>query len=117
MAVAKQNITVYQGSDYRKVLIFKDNSDNLMDLTGYTFRGQVKVAYSDSLPVLSFAFTARDQVTEQGYADLVLAAADTAALSISKKTSYIYDMELVDPSGFVTRFLEGSLTLMPEVTK
>lgn len=117
MAVAKQNLTVYQGADYRKVLTFKDESQNLMDLTGYTFRGQVKVAYSDSLPTLTIAFTLRDQTLEQGKVDMLIAAADTSALSIAKKAKYIYDVEMLDTNGKITRILEGEIALHPEVTK
>jgi hypothetical protein len=117
MAVAKQTFNVYQGSDFRKVLVLKDESEALMDLTGYTFRGQVKSAYSDSSAVVSFSFTIRDQGTDQGKVDMSLDAADTSALSISKKTNYIYDLEMVDISGIVTRFLEGQLIMWPEVTK
>lgn len=115
--VAKDNITVYQGSDYRRALEFKNESAVLMDLTGYVFRGQVRAEYSSASPVFSFSFTLRNQTTSPGLVDMLLSAADTAAVSIAKITSYIYDIEMVTASGDVKRIVEGKLNLHPEVTR
>lgn len=115
--VAKQNLTVYQGADFRRALEFRDNSSTLMNLTGYTFRGQVRKAYSDESPVMTFSFTIRNQATSPGLVDMVLPASQSAALNINKETSYIYDLEMVDTNLITRRILEGSLRLFPEVTK
>lgn len=117
MAVARQNLTVYQGADYQQSLEVRDESSVLMDLTGYTFRGQAKVAYADANPVLEFEFTLRDQGTEPGVVDMRITAADTSALSISKRTTYKYDIEMVDTDSIVRRVVEGNIDLHPEVTK
>jgi hypothetical protein len=115
--VARQNLTVYQGADYQRALEFKDNSAVLMNLTGYTFRGQVKSSYADEDPVFSIAFTLRNQITDTGLVDMLISDTATSAISITKATNYIYDIEMVDADGIVTRVLEGSLKLYPEVTK
>lgn len=117
MAVAKQNLTVYQGADYRQSLEVRDESSVLMDLTGYTFRGQARTDYAAASPSLSFDFTLRDQTTETGVVDMRIEAADTSALTISKRTNYLYDIEMVDTDGIVYRIVEGRLDLYPEVTK
>jgi hypothetical protein len=115
--VAVQNLTVYQGATFQRALILKNESAALINLTGYTFRGQVKSAYSDASPTFSFVFTLRNQATDTGVVDMVLAAASTSAVSIIKKTSYLYDVEMVDAAGTVRRIVEGKLELFPEVTK
>ena len=118
MAVAKQNLSVYQGADYDQVLEFRDNTSTLMDLTGYAFRGQARVAYTDNDPAFSFDFTIRTQSGGNlGLVDMNIAPASTAALSISKITKYLYDIEMVDTNGKVTRILEGQVSVFPEVTK
>lgn len=117
MAVAKQNLIVYQGADYQSSLEVRDESSVLMDLTGYTFRGQAKVSFSDANPVFSFEFTLRDQTTETGVVDMRITATDTSALSISKMTNYLYDIEMVDTGSIVRRIVEGRISLYPEVTK
>jgi hypothetical protein len=117
MAVARQNLTVYQGADYQASLEVRDESSVLMDLTGYTFRGQARTDYSAASPSLEFDFTIRDQVSEPGVVDMRITAADTSALSISKRTTYLYDIEMVDTNSIVKRIVEGRLELYPEVTK
>lgn len=117
MAVARRNLTVYQGSDYQQSLEVRDNSEVLMDLTGYTFRGQARTDYSSASPSLEFDFTLRDQVTEPGVVDMRITAADTSALSITKRTTYVYDIEMVDTDSIVRRIVEGQLIVHPEVTK
>lgn len=115
--VARHNLTVYQGSDYRRAMELRDNLDTLMDLTGYVFRGQVRQKYADSNATFSFTFTLRDQTSEEGMVDMLLAATDTALVSISKITDYIYDIEMVTADGDVKRIMEGNLKLHPEVTR
>lgn len=115
--VARQNLTVYQGADFQRALELKDESSVLIDLTGYTFRGQAKLTYSESDPAFSFSFTLRDQGTDTGLVDMTISAAETAAVNISKTTRYLYDIEMVDADGIVRRIVEGSIELRPEVTK
>jgi hypothetical protein len=115
--VATQNLVIYQGADFQRALEFKDESEVLMNLTGYTVRGQAKVSYSDSSAAFAFTFTLRNQTTDTGMVDMSLPAATSAAITITKITEYIYDLELVDGSGIVRRFLEGKIKLHPEVTK
>lgn len=115
--VAKQNLTVYQGADYERALEFKDESAVLMDLTGYTLRGQARAKYSDAEPAFSFTFTLRNQVSDTGLVDMLIPASATSAVSITKDTKFIYDIEWVNTSDKVKRLIEGELLLKPEVTK
>ena len=115
--VAKQNLEIYQGSDFQKVLEFKDESSVLMDLTGYILRGQARSNYSAGDIAFSFDFTLRDQTVSPGLVDMIVTSASTSAVSIAKASEYLYDMELVSGTGIVRRFLEGKVKLFPEVTK
>lgn len=114
---ARQNLTVNQGEDFRRVIELKDESMALIDLTGYVFRGQARLSYSDSDASFSFGFTLRDQVADTGLVDMIITDSSTSALSISKATRYLYDIEMVDADGYVKRILEGTILLNPEVTK
>lgn len=115
--VAKQNLTIYQGSDFRRVLELKDESEQLMNLTDYVFRGQAKVSYSSNEPAFTIDFTIRDQVAETGLVDLHISSVSTALLNLPKMTKYLFDIEMVEPLGDVKRILEGEMQVFPEVTK
>lgn len=114
---ATHNLIVNQGEDYQRVLRVKDETDTLIDLTGYSFRGQARLKYSDSNPAFSFEFTVRDQVSDVGVVDMLISATETAALSLTKTTNYLYDVEMVKPDGKIKRLFQGTLQLHPEVTK
>ena len=49
-----------------------------------------------------------------GVLTLLLSATTTAAL-IAK--TYVYDLEIVSASGFVTRMIQGEAVISPEVTR
>jgi hypothetical protein len=114
---AKQGLAIYQGADFRRVLEFKDELSALMDLTGYTFRGQARTSYTSSVIAFSFEFTVRDQGIDLGIVDLLVSAVSTEGIVLDKPASYIYDIEMILPVGDVRRILEGKISLYPEVTR
>lgn len=124
MAAAKQQIYIEQGSSYYTKLIFRDDANALIDLTGQTFRAKLKRFLSDSTELLSFTCVVLDQGTNQGEVEITLTAAQTAAIPVkAQKTAervpeeFCYDIEQVMPSGIVNRVLEGVALVSPEVTK
>jgi hypothetical protein len=115
--VARQNLVVYQGSDFRRALEFRDGSSVLLDLTGFTFRAQARPSHAASEIAFEFEFTLRDQTANIGIVDMHLPAVATEVLSISKETNYFYDIEMVDTEGDVRRIMEGQIKVYPEVTR
>jgi hypothetical protein len=112
------NFTVDQGSDFDRAMEFRDESSTLIDLTGYTFRGQARTSVDASSVSFSLTFTVRTQSGGNlGYVDMRIADSDTSALSITKDTVYVYDIEWVKPNGDVRRIFEGQITVRPEVTR
>ena len=115
--VAKQNLTVYQGSDFRRVMELKNELEQLINLTGYVFRGQAKTSYAVNDAAFSIEFIIRNQVAETGLVDFHITSASTALLPLQKATKYLFDIEMVEPLGDVKRILEGEIQVFPEVTK
>ena len=91
--------------------------DNLpVDLTGYTADMQVR-KFVDSTSVLVELSTANGRITINGalgQINLTLTAAQTAALSPAD--SYVYDLNLTSPSGYVYKILQGTFILNASVT-
>ena len=105
---AKYNIVIDQGSDYNLKLTLSQDSVGL-DLTGYAIRGKIKQNFTSATSV-SFSATTIDATIGEFMVELT--ASTTAAMSAGK---YVYDIEIYkDP--YVTRILEGSLLITPEVT-
>jgi hypothetical protein len=120
------NITIEQGSTFVRLLsieqpdITNDPSGETFipfDLNGYTARMQIRRTIESSTAMISLT-------TENGGIDvipetavneikLLITAANTATL----ETSGVYDLEIIDSLGNVSKVVRGSVTLIPEVTK
>ncbi len=118
----KYNMEISQGSDFKLSLTIKDSTGTPVDITGHTFRGQIRKTASDAITQAIFSFNITDAVN--GMVDVKLAAADSSAISLSRSknasrtiTTMTYDIESEDGSGNVVRWLEGLVKFSPEVTK
>ena len=109
---AKANIIIDQGADFSTSITVSDTDGNIIDLTGYTGRGQIRKHYTSSTKV-DFTFGFGSPRTD-GVVTLSLSNANTAAMESGR---YVYDAELITSSGVVSRMLEGLATVTPEVTR
>jgi hypothetical protein len=85
-------------------------TDEAMDLSGYTGAAQVRKHYTSSN---SSAFSV-DLNTNTGTVTLSMSANTTANLVAGR---YVYDVEITSGSGNVTRVVEGIVTVTPNVTR
>lgn len=110
------DIEIKQGATYQLTVTWKDSAGTAINLTGYTARMQVRETYSSSSTIVSL--TSSSGITLGGAAGtiaILISATTTAALTAP--FSGVYDLEVVDGSGVVTRLLEGAATVSPEVTR
>lgn len=123
-AVGQKDFVCNQGATFRRGLVWSDEDEVGVPLAGYTARMQVRptVASTDvtiELTTENGRITLDEDVA--GRLVLEISAEDTAALDAGTSRSagkkYVYDLELEDGTGFVTRLLEGKFTIFPEVTR
>lgn len=108
------DFTIYQGATFSRVVTWKDENEDAVNLTGYTARMQIRQRLTgDTLIALT---TENGRVAlggTDGTVTLTIAATDTADLTMGG----VYDLELVSGAGVVTRLLQGNVTLSKEVTR
>jgi hypothetical protein len=109
---AKSNIVIDQGTDFSTSITVADVNGNIVDLTGYTGRGQIRKHYSSSTKV-DFTVAFGSPRTD-GKVTLTLSNTATANMEAGR---YVYDAELIDAANTVSRLVEGIVTLTPEVTR
>lgn len=110
----KTNIVIQKGATFERILKFLD-SDNLpIDLTGYTGRGQIRPTY-DSIIFHNFSVV----VTNPSMGEITWSMADsvTEVIDAALAPFYVYDVEIEDSSGKVSRILQGRAKISPEVTR
>jgi hypothetical protein len=119
MKPAALDLTIYQGSTYKKAFQWKTGKPpQPVDLTGCTARMQIRKKVTDS--VVLFELTTQNNrivITDptEGKFEIRLTAVEAASLTF--KTG-VYDFEIVYPGGEpVYRLFEGTIEVMPEVTR
>lgn len=116
MAAANYDILIEQGATFLLHITYKDSLGVPINLTGFTARMQVRKKYSDTNALLTLT-TETGEITLGGAAGTVdLAAPATATEDVTVQCG-VYDLELRNAAGVVTRLLQGNVTISPEVTK
>lgn len=121
MLAGTYNIYCEQGSTFSRFMTIEvpDEVDPEIttpyDLTGYTARMQVRRTV-DNPDLMAELTTENGLIIINGAAgtiELMMPANMTASLS----TNGVYDLEIISASGGVSRVVQGTFTLNPEVTR
>jgi hypothetical protein len=106
----KANLKIDQGTDFSTSITLTDDDGTALNLSGYTGAGQIRKYYTSTTAV--------------NFDVVVTANTGTVTLELSSNTSnsmnsgrYVYDIELTDTSGIVSRIMEGIVTITPGVTR
>ena len=106
----KANLVIDQGADFSTVISIADLNDQAIDLSNYTGAAQIRKHYTSSNSV-NFSVNV-DGVT--GEVTLALTAVQTEAMQGGR---YVYDLEIISPTGVKSRIVEGISTVTPGVTR
>lgn len=125
MSAGRHDLYLEQGADFYLLMTLTDDAGNRVDLTGHTFSGKIRKTASTVAVIGEFDFTVLDQgaAATKGQVEVALPAAESSAFSLDSSadpertiTTACYDIESVN-GGIVTRWLEGTIEISPEVTK
>ena len=105
------NINADQGTTFSAtVVVTSSNGVDPADLTGYTAAAQARRTYTSTT---SYPFVAVINTPSQG----ILTLSMSAAITDTMKGRYMYDVEVTDASGNITRVIEGQFHVGPGITR
>ena len=104
------DLTIVQGATWSKTYRWTQGT-SAKDLSTWTAKMQIRAADGTLIEELTTE-NGGVTLTASGDISLHLSASETSAMS----SGGAYDLELYGPNGDVIRFLEGTVTLSPEVT-
>ena len=106
-------LEIDQGSDYIRTLTFYEDAENTIpkDITGYLFSGKARYENHYSETVAEFTTDVTDATN--GIMRWSIPNATTAAM---KSGDWVWDLEMQDSAGLITRIMHGDLELSPEAT-
>jgi len=108
------NLTFPQGATWDLSITYTDGDGDPIDLTDYSARMQVRQSYTSTDTVLDL--TDGSGITLGGTAGTIDVQVGATATAGVAALQYVYDLE-VEESSVVTRVVQGSLTVTPEVTR
>jgi hypothetical protein len=106
----KANIVIDQGTSFATTIDVTDEEGNIVDLTGFTGAAQMRKHYTSST---FYAFTV-SITAATGEVNLAMSANVTNNVAPGR---YMYDCELNDGTGTISRLVEGIVTVTPGVTR
>ena len=115
MPAGNYNIVCDQGSTLTRVLTWKNSNGTAVDLTNYTARMQVRTNYASNTALLSLT-TENGGITLGGVAGTITLLATATATAALTADTYVYDLEMITGAN-VTRLVEGTFQVTPEVTR
>ena len=102
-----------QGTTFNNVINLTDDVTNAyINVSGYVVRSQMRRSYYSANASANITCTITDAAN--GEITMSMTAANTANLKAGR---YLYDLEVTDTSGNVSRILEGVISVTPEVTR
>jgi hypothetical protein len=106
-------LVIEQGATFRRSFTWYDADGVPVDLTGYTARMMVRGDVDDASPVLTFTTeNYRIYLTYLGQPGVILVHATAADWGEG-----VFDLELIESDGTVTRLVEGDCILSKEVSR
>ncbi len=128
MAAGRYSFTIEQGSTIDFEIIYKDSSNNPVDLTGYSGKMMIRSNYADDNPTtyailssslaadgtgLNFSGSNGSTPPTSGSIGIYISAISSSNFTFNTAR---YDLEITSGS-IVTRLLEGQISLSQEVTR
>lgn len=121
----KYNLTMWQGATFGLSITVKDANNQIQNLTSYSARMQLRPAYNSGT-ITETLTTANGEISiipSTGDVLLQLDATRTANIKVDlsngkpPKSSYVYDLELIDQNNNVSKLLYGDVIVYGEVTR
>jgi hypothetical protein len=108
------NLVCPRGSTFQRTLIYKIGK-NPVNITGWTARMQVRERYESDSTLVSL--TSGSGITLGGTAGTIAVYINAATTTGFPAGTHVYDLELINTTGEVTRLIEGKFIVTPEVTR
>ncbi len=114
----KYNFVLEQGATFILPVVYKDSDGNLIDVTGYEARMQIRETIDSVVPLISKTSNPPNGiVVNELESKFTITVPANETTSLPAPIRAFYDIEFETPAGEVIRVLEGRVRIKPEVTR
>ena len=104
---APYDVRMTQGDTFIENLLFEDGESEPIDLTGYTFKSQLRRTADNGL-VAEFGITADSESVTRRL---------EPAVTLGLDGTYVHDFQWTDPDGNIRTLFTGNFEIEAEVTR
>jgi len=116
MAAGTYNFIIEKGTTFTRTVTWTDSEGDPIDLTGYTARMQGRASMDSTTTLFSLTSPSTGiSIPTPANGALIITLTDTQTTNLP--CGGVHDLELVSPSGTVTRLFQGSFDISNEVTR
>lgn len=108
---ARYDLTIEQGTTFRRVVDYRDASGGPFDLTGWEARLQVRQVKPRGSVVTELTTAAGETVSLEPVEGRVVVTLSSELTASMPAGNYAYHLDLVAPAGDVIRILRGVVTV------
>jgi hypothetical protein len=122
MAPITVNLTIYQGESFSKTFTARDVNGSAINLTDYIARMQIRLTVDAETPLADLEgdtdeLTLTDNLTITAADGTILVELDAATTAGYNFETAVYDLEIENADGIVTKLARGGVVLIKEVTR
>jgi hypothetical protein len=104
---AVYDVRMTQGDSFIEELLMEDGDGEAIDLTGYTFRSQIRRTADNGL-VAEFAISTSGSTVTRSL---------NPSVTSGLEGTYVHDFQWTDPQGRIRTLLSGNFEIEAEVTR
>jgi hypothetical protein len=114
--IQKLTLTARIGNDFVKLLNFVDQSGIAIDMTGYSFKMQVRKCKSDTDTILSLVSPTDIDISDVANGNITINISDATTSTLEEQNA-VYDLQWTTDAAITTTILEGNFQILETVTK
>ncbi len=114
--IDSRTFTIRVGNDFSKLLEIRQEDDTPIDVTGYSFKMQIRKCRDDDVAIATLASPTDIDVTDAANGNIIINISDTVTATYEEQNA-VYDLQWTTDLGIVTTILEGDIQILQTVTK
>lgn len=109
-------LQIYIGKDYGKLFTVQDSDGNARDMTGYSFKAQIRKCKSSTTAIVTFESPTSIDISDAANGNITLKLTDVETGTLSEING-VFDLQWTTDTGDINVILEGRAQILETVTK
>ena len=114
--ISKRTFVIRIGDDFSKLLQITSDGTTPIDLTGYSFKMQIKKCRSDTTAIATLTSPGDIDISDAANGNIIIKI-DHSVTETYQEQNAVYDLQWTTDSDIITTILEGNVEISQTVTE